>query len=80
MPAKDVKDFMAQVKKDPRLRKRLTKETKGAVDRVVKIAKASGYKITRAELHDHLKRQWAAKKLPSSRKVDPFTCMIMVSR
>lgn len=80
MSAADTKKFLANVKKDPRLQKRLRKETKSAVDRVIKIAKANGYKITKAELHDHLKRQWGAKKLPSSRKVDPFTCMVMVSR
>jgi predicted ribosomally synthesized peptide with nif11-like leader len=75
MSAADTKKFLAHVKKDPRLRKRLHKETKSAVDQVLKIAKANGYKITKAELHDHLKRQWGAKKLPSSRKADAFTCV-----
>jgi predicted ribosomally synthesized peptide with nif11-like leader len=74
MSAQDAKKFMEHVKKDPRLRKRLTKETKGAVDRVIKLAKAHGYKLTKEELHDHLKKQWGAKKMPSSRKADAFTC------
>jgi predicted ribosomally synthesized peptide with nif11-like leader len=76
MSAEDTKKFMAHVKRDARLRKRLTKETKGAVDRVIKVAKANGYKVTKQELHDHLKKQWGAKKMPTSRKADAFTCII----
>lgn len=76
MPAADVKKFIAHVKADARLRRSVTKETKGAVDRVVKIAKKNGYKITKKELHDHLKRQWGAKKLPSSGKSEAFTCVV----
>jgi predicted ribosomally synthesized peptide with nif11-like leader len=72
MPAKDVKSFMAQVKKDARLRKKLQKEATAAANRVVKIAKQHGFKITKEELHDHLKKEWGAKKAPSSKKAATF--------
>ena len=76
MPAEDVKKFLASVEKDAALRKKVTKESQGAVDRVMKIAKQKGFKFTKADLHDHLKKKWGAKKLPSSGKVDPFTCVV----
>ena len=78
MSAADAKKFMAHVKKDPVLRKKLVKESHAAMDRAVKIARKHGYKITKEDFHKHLKKQWAAKKPSSSRKADAFTCVAMV--
>jgi predicted ribosomally synthesized peptide with nif11-like leader len=72
MPAEDVKNFMAKVKKDARLRKKLQKEATATANRVVKIAKEHGFKVTKAELHDHLKKEWGAKKAPTSKKAATF--------
>ena len=76
MPAEDVKKFLALVKKDANLRKKLQKEAKAASARVVKIAKQHGCKISKEELHDHLKKEWGAKKLPSSKKAAAFVVIV----
>jgi predicted ribosomally synthesized peptide with nif11-like leader len=72
MAGADVKKFMDKVKKDARFRKKLQKEATAAANRVVKIAKQHGFKITKAELHDHLRKEWGAKKTPTSKKAATF--------
>jgi predicted ribosomally synthesized peptide with nif11-like leader len=74
MSAEDVRKFADLVKSDAKFRAALAKQSKSATDKVVAAAKKRGLHFTKAELHDHLKKAWGAKKIPSSKEADPFTC------
>lgn len=75
MSAEDVEKFALLVKSDAKLRGALSKQSKSATDKVVATAKKHGFHFTKSELHDHLKKAWGAKKMPSSKEADPFTCV-----
>jgi nitrogen fixation uncharacterized protein len=65
---KDVAAFVDSLHKDKNLRAKIRK----GWESVIKSGKKKGYKFTRAELHNHLKKTFKLKRLP--RGDEPDTC------
>ncbi len=77
MAAADATKFLMLVKKDARLRSKLKNVRKAGL--VVKIGKQKGLDFTEEELHDQLKRAWAAKKMPSAQRAEAIMCVVITA-
>ena len=68
---KDVAAFVDSLHKDKKLRSKIRK----GWEAVIKDGKKKGYKFTRQQLHDHLKKKYKLKKLPSGDEPDTCICL-----
>lgn len=70
-PKKDAAAFVDFIHKDKKTRMKLKK----GWDEVIKEGKKQGYKFTKQELHDHLKKKYNVTRLPNEDEPDTCLCV-----
>ncbi len=67
----DVAAFVDFIHKNKQVRTKLKK----GWDEVIKEGKKRGYKFTKQQLHDHLKKKYKVKSLPNEDEPDTCICI-----